>query len=347
MASRPRQPAGATMVAMKDDVTAQPKIADVQRNVLDAAAGADPAHAALALVVDTDGSTYVRAGAMALFDTRGGQVGWLSGGCLEPEIQVRALAAIEHGAANWLELDTREDEDLLSGSAIGCRGRLQLALLPLALLPGLETAIAAWRGGQDQTLRLQTHKPDQLTLTLGAQRWTLPCAPAPIGLAAGIGLLFQAPPQVLVLGAGPETPLLLPLLREIGWTTTLVERRPRWQPADAQAVGADALQPLAPAQALTLPASAAADAALVMHHNFELDREALEALAATDIPFVGLLGPVRRQQDLFRLLPPVARQALAPRLRSPVGLDLGGRGAQAIALSIAAQLQAWHHGRTA
>lgn len=347
MASRPRQPGHATIASMSNDVATALKIADVQRAVLDAAAAAQPAQAALALVVETDGSTYVRAGAMALFDTEGGQVGWLSGGCLEPEIQTRALAAIARGAVDWLELDTREDEDLLSGSAIGCRGRLQLALLPLALLPGLEAAIAAWRGGQDQAMVLQALEADQVAITLGEHRWALPCAPMPAALVDGVGLLFQAPPRALVLGAGPETPLLLPLLREIGWTTTLVERRPRWQPADAQAASADALQALTPAQALALPASSGADAALVMHHNFELDREALEALAATDIPFVGLLGPVRRQHDLFRLLAPAARQALAPRLRSPVGLDLGGRGAQAIALSIAAQLQAWHHGRTA
>ena len=89
---------------------------------------------------------------------------------------------------------------------------------------------------------------------------------------------------------------------------------------------------------------AASDAALVMHHHFELDREALLALAATAIPFVGLLGPVRRREDLFRVLPRAARDALLPRLHSPVGLKLGGQGPEAIALSIAAQLQAWRCG---
>jgi xanthine dehydrogenase accessory factor len=34
------------------------------------------------------------------------------------------------------------------------------------------------------------------------------------------------------------------------------------------------------------------------------------------------------------------REALSPRVRSPVGLDLGGHGPEPIALSIAAQLQA-------
>ena len=46
------------------------------------------------------------------------------------------------------------------------------------------------------------------------------------------------------------------------------------------------------------------------------------------------------------LPPPVLLPLLVPRLRSPVGLRLGGQGPEAIALSIAAQLQAWRHGET-
>jgi xanthine dehydrogenase accessory factor len=148
------------------------------------------------------------------------------------------------------------------------------------------------------------------------------------------------PPSVLVLGAGPETPTLLPLLRTLGWTTTLVERRSRWKSMVALA---DVAVEQAPDAALShLPVSAF-DAVLVMHHNFELDREALSALAAREIGFIGLLGPTRRREDLFRVLPPDARAALLPRLRSPVGLDLGGHGPEAIALSIAAQLHAFRH----
>jgi xanthine dehydrogenase accessory factor len=59
------------------------------------------------------------------------------------------------------------------------------------------------------------------------------------------------------------------------------------------------------------------------------------------VPFIGLLGPRRRQQDLFQLMTAAQREVLTPRLRSPVGLHLGGDGPQAIALSIAAQLQRW------
>lgn len=328
---------------MQDDLAPTLMQAEVHRAVMDASARAVHAHAALALVVQTEGSTYVRSGAMALFDGPDAQVGWLSGGCLEPEIEVRALAAARAGQLDWMEVDTRDDEDLLSGSAVGCRGRLVLALLPLARLSGWDQAVRAWRSGADLTLTLQSVGDG--ALALGDRQWKLPATAAPAGVQRTITLLFKAPPQVVLFGAGPETPHLLPLLRDGGWMTTLVERRPRWSPSPERPLPADHWQATAPATAARLPALADADAALVMHHNFELDREALEALAATDIPFIGLLGPHRRREDLLRLLPPAAVAALGKRLRSPVGLDLGGRGEQAIALSIAAQLQAWRHGR--
>lgn len=148
------------------------------------------------------------------------------------------------------------------------------------------------------------------------------------------------PPSVLVLGAGPESPTLLPLLRALGWVSTLVERRPRWTP---MAVLADTAIEQTPETALAQLSTSAFDAALVMHHHFELDREALAALSSGAIGFIGLLGPTRRREDLFRVLAPDARDALLPRLRSPVGLDLGGHGPEAIALSIAAQLHAFRH----
>ncbi len=100
-------------------------------------------HAVLALVLETDGSTYAGAGDMVLF-CNGSQVGWLSGGCLEPELARRAEQVSAAGRVDWIEIDTRSDDDLLSGSALGCRGRLRIALLPLRAMAGIDDVIEAW-----------------------------------------------------------------------------------------------------------------------------------------------------------------------------------------------------------
>lgn len=292
--------------------------------------------ATLALVLETEGSTYSRAGAMALFATDT-QVGWLSGGCLEPELARQAARAASEACIGWIEIDTRDDADLFSGSALGCRGRLRIALLPLAAMHGVDALLEAWLAGGACLQRALTGD-GRIVLQAGdlAGAWQLPTSSLEWAPAHRSWSLPLAPsPDVLVLGAGPETPVLLDLLRDLGWRTSLVEDRARWQGAFAHADVGYASADLALGQ----PQHFAA--ALVMHHSFERDRDALDVLAATPIPFIGLLGPPRRRDDLFKLLTPDQRAALDPRLRAPVGLDLGGQGPEAIALSIAAQLQTW------
>ncbi|CAN7492383.1 XdhC family protein [Pseudoxanthomonas sp. LjRoot143] len=316
----------------------------VARHPLEVSARASQAGdgSVLVVVTATEGSTYVRQGAMAVFAADDTQTGWLSGGCLEPEIARRARQAVADGHLDAMEIDTRDDEDLLAGSAVGCRGRLHLTLLPLDRLPGWSQVVQAWWRGEGP-LALRVHADGAVQASAGEIRrqWTLPLATTD---AAVIGeVTIAPPPRVALFGAGPETRILVASLRQLGWHVTVIERRTRWIPADDVA---DAWLMLSPGDALQ-GLHPAPDAALVMHHHFEHDRDALEALAHTTIPFVGLLGPVRRREDLLRVIPVPLHAMLSSRLRSPIGLRLGGQGPEAIALSITAQLQAWHHGESA
>ncbi len=301
------------------------------------AAAARASRGVLAMVLETEGSTYVDPGAMACFAGEM-QTGWLSGGCLETELARRAAGADADGRIDWIEIDTRDDEALFSGSAIGCRGRLRIALLPLRLMPGAgELLDAWWDGGAPLERRVDAAGRVGLAIAGRQRDWQLPVAPAAWrGGTREWALRLARPPTALLLGAGPETDTLVHLLGDLGWRRTLCEPRPRWQGAgdDADARHADASVGVQLARE-------AHDAVLVMHHDFERDREALEAAASGAAGFIGLLGPPRRRDDLLKLLYADVREALLPRLHAPVGIDLGGKGPETIALSIAAQLQQW------
>lgn len=317
----------------------------VHRHPLEVSARASEAAdgAALVVVVATEGSTYVRQGAMAVFASDDTQTGWLSGGCLEPEIARRARHVVADGHVDAMDIDTRDDEDLLAGSAVGCRGRLHLALLPLDRLPGWSQVVQAWwQGAGPLSLRLTADGGVSARAGEVEQAWTLPVAASTAVDVVG-EMTVPPPPRVAIFGAGPETAMLVVWLRQLGWHVTVVERRARWIPDDEIA---DAWLMRAPEEALR-SLQPAPDAALVMHHHFEHDREALVALAQSAVPFIGLLGPVRRREDLLRVIPSELHASLLARLHSPIGLKLGGQGPEAIALSIAAQLQAWHHGERA
>jgi xanthine dehydrogenase accessory factor len=80
-----------------------------------------------------------------------------------------------------------------------------------------------------------------------------------------------------------------------------------------------------------------------MTHAAEHDLAALQSLAARDTPYVGLLGPPARRDELLARLTAAERTALAGRLHAPVGLPLGGEGPEAIAIAIAAGLQRAFH----
>jgi xanthine/CO dehydrogenase XdhC/CoxF family maturation factor len=94
-----------------------------------------------------------------------------------------------------------------------------------------------------------------------------------------------------------------------------------------------------------LPELACCDAAVVMSHHLEADLDYLRALADhPGIGYVGLLGPAPRRDRLLCELGARAA-ALGGRLRAPVGLDIGARTPEAIALATVAELHAWFAGR--
>lgn len=309
----------------------------IMQNAFDAVTAGVPA--TLAIILETEGSTYAGVNSMALF-TPSKTTGWLSGGCLEPDIQQTALNAAMHSHIDWMEIDTRDDGSLLAGSATGCRGRLRIALLPLHPLSGCSDLFAAWLADdQALTLTISTDGTVKMSIASHPARWSINAQPLPWSASSNTWqCVIQRSPSVLLLGTGPEAQVLIRLLHDLGWKITCAERRKRWQqPAYRQ----EQTLTLSPDEAIALHSGN--DAALVMHHNFEMDYEALHALADLPIGFIGLLGPKRRRDDLLQLLATPKRNALLTRLHAPIGLNLGGHGPEAIALSVAAELEAWRN----
>ena len=74
-----------------------------------------------------------------------------------------------------------------------------------------------------------------------------------------------------------------------------------------------------------------------MSHHLVSDRQYLAQLAATGMRYIGLLGPVDRRRRLLEELGDVGVK-LGSRVHGPAGIDIGGRGPAAIALSIIAEM---------
>lgn len=275
---------------------------------------------ALTLVVEAEGSTYRKPGALAVVAASGQRVGVISGGCLEPGLVDLARAALDAREPRDTVFDTRDDDDLVFGSGSGCRGRMRVVAWPV--LPGDPAPLL------DAVLAVdQSRRASSIALGPLAPRLELPAA-----------VTLRPAPLVLLIGAGPEAPPLLDMARTLGWHTWVADHRPALLES-SRLGGADRVIEARPAQALAALAGTPLDAALVMTHTLEHDLAALAALADHEVRYVGLLGPKQRRGELLARLTENQRAALDGRLHAPVGIKLGGEGPEAIVLGIVAELQ--------
>jgi xanthine dehydrogenase accessory factor len=328
---------------------------------------------ALAVVVHTSGSTYRKPGALMLIAADGEYAGLLSGGCLESDLHEHALQVMASGNAKVITYDTGGSDDLLWGLGVGCEGSMQILLLrvgpengwqPLALFTGAHrrherVAAAVVIASPDSTL------PAGSVILMEGQPGG---APVPLALHDGIQSLLRRalddgrpialggatevlrvlaiplalPPRLLLLGGGPDAQPLVDFAARLAWRITVYDHRAayaqtgRFPQAEQVVLG----RPEALAETLD---TRRFDAAVIMSHHLPSDLAYLRTLSATHIPYVGLLGPaVRREKLLADLGADAAR--LNGRLRAPIGLNIGGRAPESIALSIVAEIHARLHG---
>lgn len=309
-----------------------------------------------AFVIATEGSTYRKPGAVMLLSSSGARCGLLSGGCLEGDLHEHAQRLLA-GDDRILErhYDGRGSDDPVWGLGLGCEGAMRILLWRLEA----GSSLTLLRGWLSTAIR---REPALLEIDLASGDGALSIGSALDGdadRASSVGALppgratlrdgsfavaAARAPALLLCGAGPDAEPVVQMASQVGWQVTVVDHRPAYVEAarfqDAvRIVTVDAADPGA------VVALDGFDAAVVMSHNLVADGRYLAALAVSDIPYVGLLGPAARRERLYAELGSLA-EALRPRLRAPVGLDLGGASPEAIALSIVAELQASLHGRS-
>jgi len=154
-------------------------------------------------------------------------------------------------------------------------------------------------------------------------------------------LPLSLPPKLLLLGAGPDAAPVVDFAARLSWRVTLVDHRPAY--ADATHFpGAERVVHARPEELLSIADPSHFSAAVVMSHHLPSDLEYLRALAATRVPYIGLLGPAVRRERLLADLEGDAEK-IRQRLHAPVGLPIGGRSPESIALAIVAEIHAFVH----
>ncbi|HEV8018070.1 MAG TPA: XdhC/CoxI family protein [Steroidobacteraceae bacterium] len=317
---------------------------------------------ALGVLVHTAGSTYRKPGALILIAVNGEYAGLISGGCLEGDLREHALTVIESGTARVVSYDMRGGEDLLWGLGLGCEGAMRILLLrvgpengwqPLAHLAAALASHHATAIGVVVESAVADLPPGTIALPESRAPEALAVAQEHLARVATAGqscwleqpswklfvLPLWLPPRILLLGAGPDALPVVDLAARLNWRVTLADHRAAYAVA-AHFPSAERVVLARPEELPAVLALGGFSAAVVMSHHLPSDLAYLRVLAATSIPYVGLLGPaVRRERLLAELGADAGR--LRGRLHAPVGLALGGRTPESIALGMVAQIHAF------
>lgn len=303
--------------------------------------------AALVTLVRIEGSSYRQPGARMLVTNNGATFGTISGGCLEAELARRARWVARNGPV--LErFSTVFDDAADMPYGLGCGGTLDLLIEPVdspeaaALLSAMRDAlggarrnVVTWLPGKGTPLRRAIYDASGTSLFHGE------------GAAqeqATFDEWLEPPQRLFIFGAGYDAQPMTTFASLLGCRTVVFDgrsqlaRRERFPNADE----------VYASSSLADTVIAREDAVVIMTHSYEQDRSWLTSVLPHHPRYLGLLGSRHRSS----LLVSEAASALGwtleracENLFAPVGLDLGGDGAEAIALATIAEIQACCNGK--
>jgi xanthine dehydrogenase accessory factor len=333
---------------------------------------------ALARVVDVEGSGPRLPGAAMAVSGDGEVAGSVSGGCVEGAVVTEALEILGGGARRVVSFGYSDDDAFAVG--LTCGGTVHLYIEPLDRLPWDDVTAAITAGEPVALVTIIDGPGTGASMLVGPDR-------AAIGtlddgdlervvvrdalgeLAGGTSSVrhygahgealesrvtvfidcFAPPPQLLVFGAVDFTAALVRVAKVLGYRVTVCDPREVFA-TRARFPLADEIAVEWPNRFLERvgPTLGPRDAICVLTHDAKLDVPAITAALDTDVGFIGAMGSRRTTDERAAQLDRegVTADALA-RVMAPIGLDIGARTPEEVAISICAEIIARRTGSPA
>jgi xanthine dehydrogenase accessory factor len=290
--------------------------------IYEALAAADQPFA-LALIAGTKGSSPQRTGAKALFFADGKIIGTLGGGCLEAEVQARAMAALKTGVAE--EFSMVLDHDFGWDDGLICGGSVKGVILPHA-----KNSQPLWRELANVTAPICWGVKKDFSIARVTEN----------NFDEWLHQETVAPPMELwIAGSGHVAQAVAPLALQLDFAVTVFDDRPdlanhEFFPA------ATTLQVAGWHELLKIPPPAAPAFGLVVTRGHQHDALVLSEWVNFPFAFLGMIGSRRKarimRENFIRQKITTAEQF--DRIACPVGLDIAAVGTHEIAVSVLAQL---------
>jgi xanthine dehydrogenase accessory factor len=279
----------------------------------------------LATLVDTDGPSPRDEGAMFAVSSEHDLAGAISGGCVESTIVDIADAIFDGGPARRVSMGP--DDDFDGGPT--CGGTLHVVVRELDQ-PTFDAFVLAQERGDSFALALGVDAPHEIRVLHD---------PAEISRCneRTFVLSYGPPPKMFVIGAVDVARPLLTYAKVLGFAVTIIDPRAPFA-VPSRFPGAEVFVAW-PDEVLERESVGEGDAIVSLAHDPKFDVPGISAALRTPAFYIGAMGSrgttARRNEALRER---GFTDADLARLHAPIGLDLGSRSPEEIALAIVAEI---------
>ncbi len=313
---------------------------------------------ALSTVVAAWGSGPRRPGARMTVDPEGGIAGSVSGGCVEASVVEAAREVLATGSPRLLRFAVsdelawgvglacggsltvfveRADRELLGRVREGMRRRLPVALAVVTDGPHLGESLVLFEGSPEPE-SLEGRSPALVEAARSALAGGEPSA-----CETERGPVFcdviRPPESLVIIGGVHIAQSLAGLARMLGYRPVICDPRPVF--ASAERFPEVEIVNDWPEPGLRRIGLDAGAAVATLTHDPKLDDPALAAALASPAFYVGALGSRKTHaRRLVRLRERGLSETALARIAAPIGLDIGARSPEQIALAVMAQVVA-------
>jgi len=155
--------------------------------------------------------------------------------------------------------------------------------------------------------------------------------------------VIEVAPRLFVFGAGYIAKPVAAIAAGCGFDVTVVDARAEWATPERFPASTLVLRP--PEDAVRDLALDPSDYAVVMTHDHACDQRVVQELLRRPLRFTGMIGSLAKQRKFaLRLRARGFADADIARLRTPLGLSIGGETPEEIAVSVVAELIAVRRG---
>jgi xanthine dehydrogenase accessory factor len=281
----------------------------------------------VATLVSATGASSKKVGARMYVGASGRLIGGVTiGGCVDAQVIEAADALIERGGRELLAISLDDDEAWEIG--LTCGGTVEV-LLERATPSDPDDPVV--RAHQHAAARLEAGEPADLATTLDDGR-------------AFVDRL-SPPATLLIIGAGEIATSLTRMARELDMRTVVIDGRDRYATRE-RFPDAEEIRVGMPSEIVASYRMGPQVAAVLVAHDYKYELPVLRALLRSSVGYLGMLGSRKRgaaMRDLLRA-EGFTDDELA-RVRTPIGLDIGGKAPAEVAVSILAEIIAARSGK--